>query len=104
MAGIAKIMGENETERIWTAKVPPSLKQILIEDRAVTKVHFQLDRKISTIHTESREFQLVPTKEDWIPKTEETASSNNHTNASHAYVFIKHSIKTYSVKIFNWSK
>ena len=56
MAGIAKTIGENETERIWTAKVPPSLKQILIENMAVTKVHFQLDRKISTIHLERREF------------------------------------------------
>jgi hypothetical protein len=99
MAGIAKIMGENETNRIWTAKVPPSLKQILIKDRAVTKVHFQLDRKMSTIHTESREFQLVPIKENWIPKTEETTSSNNHANASHGYAFIKCSIRTYSVKI-----
>jgi hypothetical protein len=101
MAGIAKTMGENETERIWTSKVPPSLKQILIEDKAVTKVNFQLDRKISTIHIERREFQLVPTKEDWIPKIEETASSNNHANASHAYAFIKRSIRTYSVKIFS---
>jgi hypothetical protein len=104
MASIAKIMGENEIDRIWTTKVPPSLKQIFIEDRAVTKLHFQLDRKISTIHTERREFQLVPTKEDWIPKTEETTSSNNHANARCTYAFIKHSIRTYSIKIFSWSE
>jgi ribonuclease HI len=70
MADIAMSMEENENERIWTTKVPPGLKQILIEDRAITKVHFQRDKKFSTFNTESRKFQLVPTEEDSIPKPE----------------------------------
>jgi hypothetical protein len=51
-----------DEEMIWETKVPKGLRQVLIEDVIVTKVHFKLTSTKNSVNIEK--FELVPKKKD----------------------------------------
>jgi hypothetical protein len=59
MACIAKTLEKKETIRIWEKKVPKGLKQFLIEDVAIAKVHFEPKPESSDISFQLEKFKLV---------------------------------------------
>ena len=61
MSKIAKTL-EVDEERIWETKVPKGLKQILIEDVAVTKAHFKLTSAKMLVN--SKKFELETKEKD----------------------------------------